>query len=67
MVYRLFESERIYTVSEVAAVIRVSPVTVVRMIHNGELKALRVRGQWRILGSDILRYLLDRPGDENEP
>ena len=53
----LFDRERIYTVGEVARALRVSPVTVVRIIHKGKLKAFRVGGQWRILGSEAMRYL----------
>jgi excisionase family DNA binding protein len=53
----LFESDKIYTIGDVAEVLRVSQVTVVRAIHKGRLKALRIEGQWRILGGDILGYL----------
>ena len=53
----LFENERVYTVGEVAIALRVSAVTLVRAIHGGSLKAFRVKGQWRILGREITRYL----------
>ncbi len=53
----LFERERVYTVREVASALRVSPVTLMRAIYKGSLKALRVEGQWRILGVEAMRYL----------
>ena len=54
---RLFEENRVYTISEISGPLRVSPVTLTRAIHRGRLKALRVGGQWRIPGREILRYL----------
>lgn len=55
----LFDRERVYTVGEVARALRVSPVTLVRAIHKGKLRALRVGGQWRILGGEAMRYLYE--------
>lgn len=54
---RLFDEERVYTIGEIAGHLRVSPVTLIRAIHKGRLKALRVGGQWRVPGSEVLRYL----------
>jgi excisionase family DNA binding protein len=45
------------TPREVCTVLRVSSVTVTRLIHAGELKATRVGGQWRIWPSDLLHYI----------
>lgn len=45
------------TVKEVAGVLRVSQPTVLRMIDDGELRAIRVRNQWRIRRSDLDDYL----------
>lgn len=53
----LYQSDRVYTVGEVADTLRVSRVTLIRAIHKGRLTAFRVEGQWRILGGDALRYL----------
>jgi|GEM_PF-5436641 len=53
----LFEEEKIYTVAEMATTLRVSAATVIRAIHRGKLKALRVEGQWRIPGKEARRYL----------
>ncbi len=53
----LFEANQVYTVKEIAAVLRVSQVTLVKAIHKGKLAALRVEGQWRILGREAMHYL----------
>jgi excisionase family DNA binding protein len=48
------------TVSEVAATMRVSNMTVYRLIKNGELPAMRVGKNYRIREADVERYLDDR-------
>jgi excisionase family DNA binding protein len=45
------------TVKEVAEILRVSQPTVLRMIEDGELPAIRVRNQWRIRRSELDAYL----------
>jgi len=45
------------TVKEVAEILRVSQPTILRMIDDGELRAIRVRNQWRIRRSDLDEYL----------
>lgn len=45
------------TVEEVATELRVSVATVYRLIEDGELKAKKVRGQWRITRKDLDDYL----------
>ena len=45
------------TVKEVAEILRVSQPTVLRMIEDSELPAIRVRNQWRIRRSDLDAYL----------
>ncbi len=45
------------TVAEVAAMVRVSKMTVYRMLHNGEIPALRVGRSFRVKESDVHRYL----------
>ncbi|KMY22973.1 DNA binding domain-containing protein, excisionase family [Actinobaculum suis] len=37
-----------YTVAEVADLVRVSRMTVYRMVHSGELPAVRVGGSYRV-------------------
>jgi excisionase family DNA binding protein len=48
------------TVGEVAALMRVSNMTVYRMIKSGQLAAIRVGKNYRIRRSDVERYLSDR-------
>lgn len=50
-------SVQVLTLSEAAAVARVSPRTLAREIAAGRLIATRVRGCVRILASDLDRYL----------
>ena len=48
---------RFVTVSEVAAVLRVSNMTVYRLVQAGELPAVRVGRSYRIREEDVDRYL----------
>jgi excisionase family DNA binding protein len=53
----VIKEDQVYMPKEVADALRVSPLTVSRAIHEGKLKAIRLRGQWRILGAELIRYL----------
>ncbi len=48
---------RLLTVAEVADTLRVSSMTVYRMIKAGELRAIRVGKHYRVRESDVNRYL----------
>lgn len=48
------------TVAEVAQLMRVSTMTVYRLIKSGELPAVRVGRSYRLRADDIDRYLGDR-------
>ena len=52
--------ERLLTVSEVASVMRVSNMTVYRLIKSGQLSAIRVGKNYRIRESEVDRYLRER-------
>jgi excisionase family DNA binding protein len=52
--------DRLLTVAEVAAIMRVSNMTVYRLIKNGDLPALRVGKNYRIRESDVDDYLSER-------
>jgi excisionase family DNA binding protein len=52
--------DRLLTVAEVAATMRVSNMTVYRLIKNGDLPALRVGKNYRIRESDVDAFLSDR-------
>jgi excisionase family DNA binding protein len=49
--------ERLWTVSEVAEHMRVSNMTVYRLIKGGQLSALRVGKNYRIRGRELAAYL----------
>jgi excisionase family DNA binding protein len=57
---RAFPAGALYTVAEVAAAMRVSNMTVYRLIKGGELAAVRVGKNYRIRESDLERYLAER-------
>ncbi len=52
--------ERLLTVSEVANAMRVSNMTVYRLIKAGQLSAIRVGKNYRIRRRDVERYLSER-------
>ncbi len=45
------------TVAEVAAMMRVSKMTVYRLVHNGELPAVRVGRSFRVTEDDVNEYI----------
>jgi len=51
---------RLLTAKEVAGLMRVSTMTVYRLINNGELPAYRIERQVRIDEADVSRYLASR-------
>ncbi|MHB1775331.1 MAG: helix-turn-helix domain-containing protein [Acidimicrobiales bacterium] len=51
---------RFLTVGEVAASLRVSTMTVYRLINAGEIKAVRVGRSFRLREEDVDRYLAAR-------
>ena len=59
MVKRPFD-EPLLTVGEVAHLMRVSNMTVYRLIKSGQLAAIRVGKNYRVRGRDLERYLSDR-------
>jgi excisionase family DNA binding protein len=54
-----FVGSSLLTVSEVASAMRVSNMTVYRLIKAGEIPAIRVGRNYRIRESDLQRYLAD--------
>jgi excisionase family DNA binding protein len=45
------------TVAEVASIMRVSKMTVYRLVHSGELEAIRVGRSFRVPEDAVNRYL----------
>lgn len=52
--------EPLLTVGEVAGLMRVSNMTVYRLIKSGQLSAIRVGKNYRIRRTDVDKYLNDR-------
>lgn len=48
---------RFLTVAEVASIMRVSKMTVYRMVHNGDLPAVRVGRSFRVPEDAVHKYL----------
>lgn len=51
--------DRYLTVAEVATMLRVSTMTVYRLIKSGDLPAVRVGKSYRLSTDDVDRYLAD--------
>jgi excisionase family DNA binding protein len=54
------KADRLVTVGEVASMMRVSNMTVYRLIKAGQLAAIRVGKNYRLRGEDVERYLSER-------
>ncbi len=50
---------RFLTVAEVATIMRVSKMTVYRLVHSGELEAIRVGRSFRVPEQAVNQYLKD--------
>jgi excisionase family DNA binding protein len=55
-----FTEARLLTVNEVADLLRVSRMTVYRLIKTGEMPALRVGRSYRLREEDVTTYLRER-------
>jgi excisionase family DNA binding protein len=60
MTQQLDSSTRFLTVGEVAAMLRVSTMTVYRLINSGELQAARIGRSFRVRPEDLEQYLSER-------
>ncbi len=50
-------SNKLLTVNEVAGILRVSNMTVYRLVKSGQIPAIRVGKNYRIKESDVNKYL----------
>jgi excisionase family DNA binding protein len=55
-----YAKSRFLTVAEVAQMLRVSTMTVYRLIGSGQLAAVRVGKAYRVREEDLDRYLAER-------
>ena len=60
MAHNITTESRFMTVGEVASVLRVSNMTVYRLINAGQLPAVRIGRSFRVFEDDLDRYLADR-------
>ena len=58
--FNVREADQFLTVSEVARGLRVSNMTVYRLVNSGQLDAVRVGRSYRIREVDVHRYLEQR-------
>ena len=56
---RAFAEVSFLTVAEVAAMMRVSKMTVYRLVHNGDMPAVRVGRSFRVPEQAVHDYLRD--------
>jgi excisionase family DNA binding protein len=59
-------TDEIYTIEEAAKYLKVSDDVIRRMIKDRELKASKIRGQWRIRKTDIDRLFEDQDGKDQQ-
>lgn len=59
--HRLVSGEELLTVAEVSAMLRVSKMTIYRMVHAGEITHVRVGRSFRIPADAVRRILGHRP------
>ena len=55
-----YTKSQFLTVAEVARVLRISNMTVYRLISSGQLAAVRIGKSYRLREEDVDRYLADR-------
>jgi excisionase family DNA binding protein len=55
-----YTKSQFLTVAEVARVLRISNMTVYRLISSGQLPAVRVGKSYRLREEDVDRYLAER-------
>ena len=53
------KDEKIMTMTEVQNYLRITKPTMVKILKEGKLKGKKVGKQWRILKSEVDRYLKD--------
>jgi excisionase family DNA binding protein len=60
-----FQQLRFLTVAEVAEMMRVSTMTVYRMVHSGELPAVRFGRSFRIPETAVTQIIFSTGSDQN--
>jgi excisionase family DNA binding protein len=47
----------IFTLREVAEILRLGRVTTLRLVQSGRLQAFRAGRDWRVIGADLERFI----------
>lgn len=58
--------ERLLTLYEVAAYLRLNKFTVYRMVDRGQLPAIKVANQWRFKEKDLDKWLEENKKGKNK-
>ena len=53
----LMENDPALTTDETIEYLRISKATLLKLIHRGDIKAVRVGKAWRILQSELYRFI----------
>jgi len=59
--------DEVLTIKEVAVLLKLAEKTVYAMANAGEIPAFKIRGQWRIMPTELEQWLYAQPrgrGDE---
>lgn len=57
---------KIYTVNEVAEILKVDPATIRILLRTQKLKGLKIGNSWRIEENELEAYLETLRGESNE-
>jgi excisionase family DNA binding protein len=52
-------NEKLYTVKELMEYLKLSEPSVLKILKEGKLRGKKIVGQWRVLQSELDRYLRD--------
>lgn len=52
---------KVYTVKQVAEILQLNPVTILRYIHRGKIAALRFGGVYRITEKALAEFMGESP------
>jgi excisionase family DNA binding protein len=56
------EGDRVLTTDEAIKYLRISKPTFLKYLHEGRIKAIKAGNGWRILHSELLRFLKGQTG-----
>jgi excisionase family DNA binding protein len=50
---------KVLTLKELRSILKVSEKTILKLLNSGEIKGKKVAGRWRVLRSELYKYLHD--------